>query len=202
MPSMRLPTGFADRYGKRRIVLLMLLMALAAFTFWLQWYNRPSPPAAEGAAAGPDYYLRNFTLTVTGADGLPRYVIDSEYMEYVAGQETLTFLRPSLFVDDEEQHTTWRIEGRRARVTGQGRWIRMQGEVTLKQHDEVRNETVRLETDDLLVLPKQRRAESSSRVSLMTRDALVEGVGLWADLAQGRLELLHQVRGRYRVPPS
>ncbi len=202
MPSFPLPTGFADRYGGRRLLLPLLLATLAGFTLWLQWYNRPTPQVITPASTGPDYYLRNFTLTATGADGLPRYIINSEYMEYMAGQEMVTFLHPSLFFNNEENHATWWIEGDKARITEQGRWIMMQGDVVLKQYDKIRDETMELKTADLLVLPEQKRAESSAPVSLTAPNTTIRAVGLRVDLAQNRLELLHRVKGRYRVPPS
>ncbi len=193
--------SFVSAFKNQRTLLLLTLTVLAGFTIWLQWYNRSSPPAIEPTPSGPDYYLRNFTLTATGADGLPRYIIDSAYMEYIAGQETITFLRPSLFFDNENQ-TSWQIQGDKARVTEQGRWIMMEGQVVLKQRNEMRNETIRLETADLLVLPEQKRAESNNPVLLTTSDAIVKAVGLRMNLLQERFELLHQVQGEYRVPPS
>ncbi len=197
-----LPKRIGERLGRRQIILLSVLALLAGYTLWLQWFNRPMPTTIEHVSEGPDYYLRNFTLTVTGPNGLPQYVVDSEYMEYVAGQDTVTLLRPTLFFDNREHRSSWWIKGEKAEITERGHRILMPGKVSLEQHDEIRGETVRLETSDLLVLPEQRLAESQTHVSLEAPGATIEATGLHADLFRERLKLMHRVRGRYHVPPS
>jgi len=188
------------RYGYRTPLLLTILISLATISAWMQWYTRPAATPIAKTTPGPDYYLKNFTITATGTDGAPRYFIKSSYMEYMSGQETVTFIQPQLLFHNEN-HSSWTVTGEQARVTEQGKQIMMEGKVVLKQRSESSGETLQIETADLLVLPKLERAETTAEVTLKSDDSRINAIGFRVDLAQDKLHFLHQIRGRYYVPP-
>ncbi len=200
---MKLQLTLADitsRYGYRTPLLLTLLIVLAALSLWMQWHTKPAASPVAKTGSGPDYYLENFTITVTDTDGAPRYFIKSSYMEYVSGQETVTLIQPQLLFHNEN-HSSWKVTGERARITEQGKQVMMEGKVLLEQHSESSDETLRIETADLLLLPDLRRAETAAEVAMKTDDSTIDAIGFRVDLTQDKLNFLHQTRGRYYVPP-
>lgn len=202
MGLQRILTGISHRYGDRTPFLLAILIFLAAISAWMQWYNKPAVTPVATTSPGPDYYLKNFTITATGTDGTPRYLIKSSYMEYMSGQETVTFLQPQLLFHNENR-SSWTVTGEQARVTGQGKQVMMKGKVVLEQRSESSDKALRIETADLLVLPGLKRAETVAEVVMKTDYSTINAIGFRVDLTQDKLNFLHQTRGRYYVsPPS
>jgi len=181
--------------------MLVILIALASVTAWIKWYNRPVSQPVKNTGTGPDYYLKNFTITATGKDGSPRHRIKASYMEYISGQETVMFIQPQLLFHNENQ-LSWTVTGEQAQVSEHGKRIMMEGKVTLKQLSETGIETIRVNTADLLVLPDQNFAKSDARVTVKTEHSAIIAIGLRADMKQAHLEFLHQVKGEFSVPPS
>ncbi len=193
-------SGITSRYGYRTPLLLAVLIVLAVISAWAQWYNKPDSTAVKKTSPGPDYYLKNFTITTTGTEGSPRYLIKSSYMEYMAGQETITLLQPQLLFHNEND-SSWTITGEQARITEQGEQVVMEGKVVLEQHSKVSKETLWIETADLLVLPVLKRAETAAEVAMKTDYSTINAIGLRVDLTQDKLNFLHQTRGKYYAPP-
>ena len=202
MGLQRILTKITRRYGDRTPFLLIILIILAAISVWMQWYNKTAVTPIAKTTPGPDYYLKNFTITATGADGAPRYLIEASYMEYMSGQETVTFLQPQLLFHNQNR-SSWTVTGERASVTEQGKQVMMEGKVVLEQRSESSDEALRIETADLLVLPGLKRAETAADVVMKTDYSTISAIGFRVDLAQDKLNFLHQTRGRYYVsPPS
>lgn len=202
MGLQRILTKITRRYGDRTPFLLIILIILAAISVWMQWYNKTAVTPIAKTTPGPDYYLKNFTITATGADGTPRYLIEASYMEYMSGQETVTFLQPQLLFHNQNR-SSWTVTGERASVTEQGKQVMMEGKVVLEQRSESSDEALRIETADLLVLPGLKRAETAADVVMKTDYSTISAIGFRVDLAQDKLNFLHQTRGRYYVsPPS
>ncbi len=192
--------GITSHYGYRTLLLLTLLITLATISLWMQWHTKPAATPVTKTGSGPDYYLKNFTVTVTGTDGAPRYFIKSSYMEYTSGRETVTLIQPQLLFHNEN-HSSWKVTGEQARVTEQGKQVMMEGQVLLEQYSESSDNTLRIKTVDLLLLPDLRRAETAAEVTMKTDDSTVNAIGFRVDLTQDKLNFLHQTRGRYYVPP-
>jgi len=199
MGLQRILTKITRRYGDRTPFLLIILIILAAISVWMQWYNKTAVTPIAKTTPGPDYYLKNFTITATGADGTPRYLIEASYMEYMSGQETVTFLQPQLLFHNQNR-SSWTVTGERASVTEQGKQVMMEGKVVLEQRSESSDEALRIETADLLVLPGLKRAETAADVVMKTDYSTISAIGFRVDLAQDKLNFLHQTRGRYHVP--
>ncbi len=193
-------TEVTRRYGSRTPVLVTILIILATISAWMQWHTRPSATSITKTSPGPDYYLKNFTITATGTDGAPRYLIKSSYMEYMSGQETVTLLQPQLLFHNKNQ-SSWSVTGEQARITEQGKQIVMKGNVVLEQRSESSDETLRVETADLLILPELKRAETAAEVTMKSDDSMINAIGFRVDLMHDKLNFLHQTRGRYYVPP-
>ncbi len=191
----------AQNPALRRAALLILLLALALLSAWIKHQTAPPPPPAMAGVGGPDYYLRNFTLTATGSDGRPRHLIRASYMEYQSGQETLQFITPELLFHNQGD-SSWRVTAQRASVSNEGKQILMQGTVVLRQSTADGRETLKMETADLLLLPELNRARSDARVELSMEGSTLSATGLRIDLVRNHFELLHQIRGRYHASAS
>ncbi len=184
-----------------RGILPLLLLVLAALSAWLKWQSSPSPVPTAAGESGPDYYLKNFTITATGADGAPRHLIEADYMEYLSGQETLQFIAPRLLFQEREE-SSWSVTARRASVSDRGKRILMQGDVTIRRRGTAANGNLEMETADLLVLPDRKSASSDAPVRMSMDGSTLKATGLRLDMARERVELMHRIRGRFHAPAS
>ncbi len=189
-------TAAALHQGWKRTGLVILLTVLAASSSWMHWINREERDNTPPGSTGPDYYLKKFTITTTAPNGAAQYVVKADYMEYISGQKTVTFLQPQLLFNDSGS-SSWSITGKRALVTDEGRQIMMQGRVEIEQHSTSGHTLLHVETTDLQVLPKQRQAGSKTKVTMKTDYATIAATGFSVDLSRGELKFLHEAHGRY-----
>lgn len=89
----------------------------------------------------------------------------------------------------------WRSEAREATLIGEES-VQLRREVVINEQDG----SARLTTERLTWYPPGQRVETDAAVTLTQTGHTQRGIGLRADLAKQRSELLHQVEGIHELP--
>lgn len=82
---------------------VLLLGALAAFTYWLNTQVRAPAPAYDGSKRhDPDIFVENFRATMLDADGRVRQAIEATRAEHFPDDDTTTLTAPSITFTDPD----------------------------------------------------------------------------------------------------
>ncbi len=180
----------------RRILIITVLVALVVILN--NWLSDQREDTAQERAAEQrhiaDYFLRDFITTTMDDRGLPEQRLAAEQMLRYADDHSMELMQPrlTLYVTDE---APWQIDAAHGHVSGDGTQIQLGGGVRVTRNEN--GEQLELVTDDLLLQPRERYAETDAPLTLNHSQGRVDAVGLRAYMKDERLELLAQVRGNH-----
>lgn len=173
------------------------LVVAAGFTTWL-FFARPTPSpgprAAPGAKEKPDYTLHDAVSTRYDAAGMPRYKLVSASIAHMPAAG-VSLLRTVTFHYYADSGTAWQLVADRGTLSSDGARLELAGDV--RGHELDRTDPVHFATSEATVEFEQRLVLSNARAKIWKTGYALAGTGLQADLRSGRLELLHDVTGRY-----
>lgn len=182
--------------------LILVLVGLAALSWWLAERGGDQPPVApsDAAARVADYYVRGIEVTTMTPEGRPGRTLRSPELRHFLADETTELDAPDLTVHQQGE-PPWLVSAERGWLSADGELLLLQGRVTVDRAAAAGIRPLQLVTSNLRVQPRQDYAETDEHVRVVSRDDEVEAIGMRAWLrAPMRLKLLSQARGRY-VPP-
>ena len=176
---------------------VLLLMLVAALSWWLQRSSVPdSPQALDQTQHEPDYYMEQFELTSLSLDGKPAHKLYADNMLHYPIDDSTTLEKPHLVVFRNEEEF-WDIRAESGLVSNGGESVLLEGEVIILRVNPAHAQALQVYTSDLTVRPGDKFAETSAKVTIKDDRGVTTAVGMWADLNQRRVELLSNVRGTY-----
>ena len=163
-----------------RLLPLVLLMLLAALTFWLDHATHVDEQRHDGKGRhDPDFIVDKFTVR--------RYDIDGHLQHLLTAQKMLHY------TDDDSTEVSGPVlhyfsNGRRTEVTATRAWLGPAGK-ELRLHDQVRvfqeatagELPTLLTTAEMTVFPDEETARSNSPVTITQGASVINGTGLEAD---------------------
>lgn len=187
--------------GKAQYIILAVILVVTVLSGWLLNLvevgtgKTPSRPPHI-----PDYYFDQFTTTVMGENSRPRYKLSAAHLDHYPDDDSkvLTALQLDFYPVDE---ASWQISAEHGLVTARNRLIRLTGKVRLVRAATPQRPAVTLDTDELLIYPKEKRARTDTLVMIRAGRDTIRARGLRVDLNTGQLELLANVQGHYEPPP-
>jgi lipopolysaccharide export system protein LptC len=180
--------------------LILLLVGLAAASWWLaeRGADRPPADAADATARVADYYVRGLEVTTMTPAGRPGRTLQTAELRHFLADNTTELETAQLTVHQREDQPPWVISAERGWLSADGELLLLQGKVTVSRAAAAGIRPLRLETSNLRIQPREDYAETDEHVRVVSRDDEVEAVGMRAWLrAPARLKLHSQVRGRY-----
>jgi lipopolysaccharide export system protein LptC len=181
----------------RRWALPVLLTLAAALTLWLRdAAERPSESAASARLHLPDYSMEGFELTVMDLNGNPDYRLQATGMRHYQDDGSTEMDAPQL-VTFRYGEPPWRATAERGWASARAELVRLMGQVTVHRPAGPSGGEVHIETSELTVRPSEDYAETEQQVAGTMGDHQVQAVGMRLFLAEGRVQLLSGVRGRY-----
>lgn len=182
---------------KRPLLIVSLLTALGLFVHWLSGLREDAKQeSAEAARHVAEYFLRDFTTTTMDPQGRPEQRLAAELMQRYADDGSMELTEPRLTLYGETDNVApWQIDAARGRISGDGKHVQLDGGVRMTRMED--NGMLELVTDDLLLMPKERYAETDAPLTVTYPQGRVDAVGLRAYMQDERLVLLAQVRGNY-----
>ncbi len=181
----------------RLLMLVALIGSAIALTDWLQDLREELQRApTAGPPDAPDYAFHRVLLTVMGLDGRPRYRIRAPRMAHFPVTQSSLLLTPTMWFFRNEGPPL-KMRARRARVFADGKRIWLPGEVHIMRRPYAERPRMTIDTRDVIVFPKPKKARTKARVVAASGIQRLEGVGMMLDLAAGTLNLQSRVRGTY-----
>lgn len=183
----------------RQLLLAIVLAALGAAAWWWHDLLPPEEPPPVARERRPDYVVEQIKATEMGADGQVHRQLEAETLRHYPDDGSSELDKPSLTIYTEEG-PPWQATADTGWVSQDGRELRLRGNVAIDRPADATNPPVRIETEALLVHPREEYAETDLPVRLTSGPDWVRSVGLRAWLGEPlRIELQGRTRAQFNI---
>ena len=176
---------------------LAVLALLVGLTLWLNQLVQPPAARADGARRhDPDLMVEKFSANKLGEDGRVLYTLAAKKMVHYPDDDSALLESVTLEAFEPKQpKMTLTADHGRLEQKGERVWV--EGNVVITRDADAKNESVRLMTDKLLVLPDDGIARTSSEVRMESASGHAVAAGLELDNRARTLKLDH-VRATFK----
>jgi LPS export ABC transporter protein LptC len=179
------------------MIAMLVLLAAAAGSWTLLFRTRETPlPAAAPAWPDIGYYAREARLSGTDDDGRILYRVTAATVEQSPAEGGDVKLQQVAVEYAPAASDPWELRADEGTIPPGGKIIRLAGNVVATSRPGASTPAI-IRTDQLEFDTVSDVATTASTVHLDYAGSVVEGVGMRAELARSRLELLASVRGTY-----
>lgn len=185
--------------NSRQPAAIAVLAVVAAITGWWAWNLREEEgPAPLVGPPRSDYSVERFELIAFDDLGQESFSMRGPRLARHPQLGHIEVEQPRLRIP-AEAGKGWQGRSERAWIRSDGDVVRMLGKVDLQGPPSPGTAPARVQSEEIELLPDQRRATSEALVTITGPGSILRGRGMRADLATRRLELLNEVKGRYEV---
>jgi lipopolysaccharide export system protein LptC len=176
---------------------LVVLALLVGLTLWLNWLVQAPAARADGSLRhDPDLMVESFSARKLGEDGRVLYTLAAKKMVHYPDDDSA--LLESLTLEAfEPRQPKMTITADHGRLEQGGERVWIEGNVVIVREADARTEAGRLMTDNLLVLPDEGIARTSSEVRMQSASARAVAAGLELDNRSRTLKL-DRVRATFK----
>ncbi len=180
-----------------RTGLTLVLLLLAAGGSWFLYRSSlaPGAPLPGHGQQAPGYYLLDAAILGTDDEGLRLYRIEAESIQHLPAEDRVAMQSVVVRYRDSDE-TSWLVRARAGSIEAGGSGILLTGDVQLRDSSAA-EEGVRIETDVLEFLPRQRFASTTAAVRITQPGVVLTARGMEADLLNERVRLKADVSGRF-----
>jgi len=176
---------------------LAVLALLVALTLWLNTLVQAPAARADGSLRhDPDLMVESFNARKLGEDGRLLYTLAAKKMVHYPDDDSA--LLESLTLEAfEPRQPKMTITADHGRLEQGGERVWIEGNVVIVRDADAKNESARLMTDKLLVLPDEGKARTSSEVRMESASSRAVAAGLELDNRSRTLQL-ERVRATFQ----
>lgn len=179
---------------RRWAVLLLALSLLVWFSGRLADMFTPEQRVERPPRHVPASYMVGVETRVMDAGGTLSHLIEARRMVRFEDDRTTELEAPRI-TTLRGATPQWRVSGERGQLNEDASEVRFPDAVTLSR---LGGEPARLDTRALLLRPAEDYAETEAPVRYTSAASIIDAIGMRAFFgAEGRIELLNQVRGKY-----
>lgn len=175
-----------------RALALVVLAIVGVGSWW--WLNEQRGDDRKAVPQRhPDSYFRELGVTRHDQSGNPELRLDAEYAEHFEDEPWIhlrDFEAVSLAEDSD-----WQLRANEGRLSDDGVKLDARGSVVLSRTGDA--DGMNLHTEQLSVNTETETAETSEHVTIMQGSSSISGRGMWASLADDRVQLKSEVQARY-----
>jgi lipopolysaccharide export system protein LptC len=180
----------------------LAVVLLSVLSWWLLQRLEVDEQAGKAALVHePDYYLDGMTRTTTGADGSLRNILRATHVEHFPDDDSTELASPHLEIYNGKPEP-WHVIAERGWVSSGSDVVLLHGEVEIWRQGPAGEREYQVLTSELRVLPKEQYAETDSPTTIIGPATVTRAIGMRANFAHDRLELLKRVRSRHEVKPQ
>ena len=186
------------RLGSTRAFPLVLVLALALLSFWLERTAREAPVQSAPNRHDADFSAERFTITDYGRDGTPRSTLSALKMVHYPDDDSTVLAAPHL-VQTRPGEPRLVLSAERGTLSRDGEEVFLNDNVLLVREPADGAPEARVRTSYLHVLPARGLARTDREVRVEERGRTLVGRGMEYDNEARRLLLQSQVRGSFEV---
>lgn len=154
---------------------LIVLAALAGFTFWMERASQEGAPASRGKERhDPDFWINNLTLKRYDAGGSMQNMLTARRLEHYPDDETSLVFEPRMDAFTDRKSTA---TAERARVDREIKHVRLEGNVRVFRPGIDGEPDTVITTEVLDVRPEDEYAHTTSPVTVTRGQATIHGAG-------------------------
>lgn len=176
--------------------LIVVLLVAAIASGWSAWRQRAEAPAPAGTSDRSDYVLEDFELVSLDRDGNEAFTLRAPHLRRDPVDETMSLREPLFLLPEEGGELYWDLRAATGWISADSEQMRLEGQVVALS-DPDGGRAMRLDTESLEVLPRQRRASSAVAVTITQPGTTMRGTGMEVDLADKRFQLNSKVHTTY-----
>jgi lipopolysaccharide export system protein LptC len=176
---------------------LLLMLALAAGSFWLERTVRaPERDYSGKMRHDPDFVVEDFGITKMSAAGAPEYTLSAARMLHYPDDETTDIVAPHL-VQRHENASPIVIGADRGRVSKNGEEASFYGNVVVVREAGQGQDELRVQTEYLQIVPDSDVARTDKPVIITEGRSRLSGVGMEFNNKTRQFALQSRVRGTF-----
>ena len=181
------------RLSTTRLFPLGLMFSLALITFYLERTVRQEETQPTALRHDPDYMVIDFTTTTFGPTGAVESVLSAAKMIHYPDDDSTELVAPRMEQSKPDQPRVT-VRADRGALSREGTEIFLYDNVELVREGAA---PARMTTEFLHVLQDRQLARTDRRVMLEDEQRQLAGRGMEYDWGAGRLQLHHDVHGRF-----
>ena len=176
---------------------LLLLLALAAASFWLERaVQAPDYDKTGKLRHDPDFIAEDFGITKMGANGKPEYSLSAARMLHYPDDESTDIVEPRL-VQHHDDAAPIEIRADRGLISRNGEEASFFGNVVVVREASAQRSELRMQTEYLQIYPDRDLASTNRPVTITEGRSRLAGVGMELNNKTRQFTLLSQVRGTF-----
>jgi lipopolysaccharide export system protein LptC len=176
---------------------LAALALLVGLTLWLNQLVQAPAGRSDGALRhDPDLIVENFNARKLGEDGRVLYTLAAKKMVHYPDDDS-ALLESVTLESFEPRQPKMTLTADQGRLEQKGERVQVQGNVLIVREADAANESARLMTDKLLVLPDEGIARTDTEVRMESASGRAVAAGLELNNRTRTLKL-ERVRATYK----
>ena len=180
----------------------LFFVALGALTFWIwQQLDEDQTPVAKAKDHEPDYYLEKMIRTSLDETGQVRNVLYADVVLHFPDDDSTELTKPRMEIYNGRSEP-WYVIAESGWVSSGNEVVLLHGEVEIWRQGDAGVREFEVLTSELTILPEEKYAETDDPATITSPSTVTTSVGLRANFAHDRLELLDRVKSRHEVEPS
>lgn len=177
-----------------RLFPLVLMLALALLSFWLERAAREEPAQPAQQRHDPDYSVEQFTLTDFSRAGAPESTLSAAKMVHYPDDDTTALLAPRL-VQSGPRQPRLSLSAERGMLSRDGEEVFLHDNVVLVREAGAESGESRMQSSFLHVVRARSLVRTDREVRISERGRALVGLGMEYDNESRQLSLHAQVRG-------
>ena len=179
-----------------RLFPLLLMLALALLTFWLERAVREEEEAPSLRRHDPDYVVENFRVMNYDLNGMVESSLTARKMVHYPDDDSTELSLPRL-VETKSGKPRTDVSALRGALSQNGEEVFLYDDVLLQREATDVRSGMRIETSVLHYVRSRSMVRSDREVRITDERQTISGRGLEYDLDAGRMALREGVRGRF-----
>ncbi|MEO8717780.1 MAG: LPS export ABC transporter periplasmic protein LptC [Burkholderiales bacterium] len=181
-----------------RLFPLVLMLALALLSFWLERTSRKQPVAAVQVRHDPDYSAEQFTVTDFSPAGAPTSKLSAAKMVHYADDDSTDLLAPRV-VESKPGQPRLHLNADRGTLSRDGAELFLHDNVVLLREPAADIGESRMQTSFLHVIRARSLVRTDREVTITERGRSLVGLGMEYDNDSRQLSLHAQVHGSFEA---
>jgi lipopolysaccharide export system protein LptC len=186
------------RLSATRLFPLVLMLALALLSFWLERTARQAPAASTPQRHDPDYSVEQFSITDFSRAGVPASTLSAAKMVHYPDDDTTALVAPRLVQSSPDQPRLV-LSADRGMLSRDGDEVFLHDNVVLLREALAESAPSRMQSSFLHVMRTRSLVRTDREVRISERGRTLVGLGMEYDNGSRQLTLQAQVRGSFEA---